>query len=393
MHNINLNKRKITAILVLITFFLSAILFLSFVIAKVNGFTYGVGVEIKKNEDINDYFGDEQSIEFEKVIYDFGNNQFLLYELQPKGYAIFSVKNEAKIFLEGSDVEYSPYHHYLDKDLRYLGLGNYIYGENNRYIDIFTEEECDEYDLVSSYELQDEVYLEPKNNIKRAVKFPSNPDPDKTTKYMKYTCIKNFSYLENLDYTMKNQKGTCAIVALCILLGYLDEYVDGRFIPDNAQYNGHQFKNGVNPTQALHDYLFDNCLHTILGASSSNGYPMANAEIKKMMKDYLDNQCGVDFRKQVNFVDGSITYTHANPRKHINAGYPSIITMTKYTANYNFLPWEEAPKKDNKYHTVVAYGYNKENDTYRVNFGYAPDRSGGVIISEATIYSYNTFTL
>ena len=46
-----------------------------------------------------------------------------------------------------------------------------------------------------------------------------------------------------------------------------------------------------------------------------------------------------------------------------------------------------------KYHSVVAYGYNEEDDTFLVHIGWDPGSTDGaqVIVSEAYIYSYNAF--
>lgn len=168
------------------------------------------------------------------------------------------------------------------------------------------------------------------------------------------------------------------------MLGYLDEYVNDGFIPDNYMYNGQSFKNGTGTSQALHDYMFNNCRHTILGIGG-NGYPMANAEIKKTMRDYLNQVCGSDFEKKVEYVSGSLFFTHENPRKHINSGYPTLITMTSFKSSITV--------EKQEYHTVVAYGYNKNDDTFLVHMGWYPGRTTGaqVVVSDATIYSYNTF--
>ncbi|MBD5086883.1 MAG: hypothetical protein HDT32_05975 [Clostridiales bacterium] len=385
MTNLRFIKSKLIIIALLITMISSIILVSSF--SLVSADTYAGGVEVEKHEEVSDYFGEEQTVEFEREIYDFDQNKFVLYELTPSGYAIFSIKDEAKIFLEGSDEVYSPYHNYLDKDLRYLGFGNYIFGENGIYTDIVTMKQCGEYELNGSYVLEDEAYIEKPSAMTRSVSFPSEPDPNNTiTDRIGYTYIKNYKYFTELVSWPSNTKGSCAIVALCIMLGYLDEYVDSRFITDYGQYKGNPFKFANFATQALHDYLLDNCLHTVLGLTSS-GYPMTNTEIKKMMQDYLDNQVGKDFRKEVNFVGGSVTYTHANPRKHINAGYPTMLTMTKYESDYGGKGYI-----DGKYHTVVAYGYKESTDSFKVHIGW-DSGSQSVIVTSATIYSYTTFTI
>lgn len=105
----------------------------------------------------------------------------------------------------------------------------------------------------------------------------------------------------------------------------------------------------------------------------------------KKMRDYLNQVCGSDFEKKVEYVSGSLFFTHENPRKHINSGYPTLITMTSFKSSITV--------EKQEYHTVVAYGYNKNDDTFLVHMGWYPGRTTGaqVVVSDATIYSYNTF--
>ena len=68
---------------------------------------------------------------YEKIIYDFNNNMFKLYELE-KGYAIYSIKENDEEFIEGSYFSNSPYFNIInEKDIYYLGPGNYYYMNNN----------------------------------------------------------------------------------------------------------------------------------------------------------------------------------------------------------------------------------------------------------------------
>lgn len=341
-----------------------------------------------KQENISDFVKNEHQILSSQEIFDFSGNKFLLYELCPAGYAIYSVKEDSSIFIEGSYYTNSPFFGYNIEQVKYLGFGNYLCCENNKYVNLVSGETYLQSDLPQSYELGESAYIVETENNNARTSYPSNPDPDETVNLNGFTMIENYQYFAGLYQFPSNTKGTCALVALCIMLGYLDNYVDDRFIPDNASYKDQLFKVGNGTTNAMHNYLFDECLHTILGLDDETGYPMACTEIKLTMRDYLNNKCGSDFEDEVEYVDGSVFFTHANPKKHINSGSPSIITMTSYYIE------NSDDEEKSKYHTVVAYGYD-DNDRFLVHCGW---RSGTTtwaktIVSDATIYSYNTFSL
>lgn len=341
---------------------------------------------VLKQESIEDFIQTNQSIVYQSEIYDFEGNKFLLYELNPAGYAIYSVKEDASVFVEGSYSSTSPFYQYINSEIKYLGFGDYYYEQNGMYVNILNGERSLQVDLPQGYELQESAYTDTPEIQFYSNNFPNQPDPNQTVNTNGFVKIKNHSYFENLTQFPNNTLGTCSLVAISIMLGYLDEYVDSRFIANGASYEGKAFKNGVGTTDALHDYLFDHCLHTMLGIESDSGYPMANGEIKATMKDYLRNKCETGFIDKVDCIDGCIFYTHKNPRKHINSGSPTMITMTKYESSVT--------TDKEKWHTVVAYGYDN-NDRFLVHMGWWPGSTSGTkaVISNATIYSYNTFAM
>lgn len=55
-----------------------------------------------KQQTISDFMREGQSIIYQTELNDFEGNKFMLYELTPAGYAIYGIKGEASIFLEGS---------------------------------------------------------------------------------------------------------------------------------------------------------------------------------------------------------------------------------------------------------------------------------------------------
>ena len=86
-----------------------------------------------KHEGIDDFLREGQEIIYEAKIYDFADNEYLLYELAPKGYAIYSLKGDASIFLEGSMATNSPFFEYREHTLLYFGIGDYYYEEGGQY--------------------------------------------------------------------------------------------------------------------------------------------------------------------------------------------------------------------------------------------------------------------
>lgn len=350
-----------------------------------------------KQQTISDFMREGQSIIYQTELNDFEGNKFMLYELTPAGYAIYGIKGEASIFLEGSLSSNSPFYEYLDKDIIYLGFGEYYYKQGAEYINIMTEESYMQDELPQECYLDESAYYETAESESvdepqaspLGMILPEGYDSDNYVEVDGFTCIADYEYFQNLSKFPDNEVGTCSLVAICIILGYMDEYIDDRFIPDNMYYDGLSFKDGDGTSQGLHNYLFDNCLHTLAGfGDDENGYPMANGEINNTVKDYLKIKCGRAFESDIKYMNGIIN-TKKNPRKYIKAGYPTILTMTEYKIINN----DNYDDMKRKYHSVVAYGYNEEDDTFLVHIGWDPGSTDGaqVIVSEAYIYSYNVF--
>lgn len=389
------SNKKMLAILMCVVLLFGSMCFLisPFMVPHVSALAEETDDEtFMKHEVIDDFLQEGQEIIYEAKIYDFADNEYLLYEMAPKGYAIYSLKGDASIFLEGSMASNSPFFEYREFPLIYSGFGEYYYEANNKYYNILTGEKVARSELTQGYYLPQEVYYDFPEITPYSSDFPDHPDPDKTVDLDGFIKIKDYDYFSNLAQ-FPDGNNTCAIVAICILLGYLDEYVCDDFIPDSKTYfpgepfvDGSYFKIGEATTQTLHDYLLDNFLHTILGIHGE-AYPMANAEIKKMLNDYLSQICGDDFKKEVDIKSGALFNTHKNPRKYINAGHPTLITMTSFK-----ITDDDGILEKSKYHTVVAYGYNEKNDTFLVHAGWdnGVTWSAAMIVSEATIYSYNT---
>ncbi len=333
---------------------------------------------VNKTENVSDFIKDWQTVSGETILTDFANNQFKLYELSPTGYAIYSLKDTASIFIEGSYSYSSPYTQYSNDKKYYIGPGEY-YVETEYGIENILTKEIKNDIPNSSYTIAPIYYQE---QSKTRASFPSTPDSNKThIDSNGFTVINNDDYFRELTKFPDNTVGTCGLVGICILLGYFDTFVDSNFITDAS------FKNGNGTTQTMHDYLFNNCMHTVLGLGSDDeGYPMAGYELRETMKDYLNNKCSSSLRNRITHEYGSLFYTHANPKKHINGGYPTLLSLTAY----NQSSLSRNSDKD-KYHVVAAYGYDG-NDRFLVHMGWWPGYTDftEIVISNATIHSYYT---
>lgn len=337
---------------------------------------------IYKQETISSFVNDGQKISNEKELTDFKNNRFAVYEIMPQGHAIYSVIGEKSIFLEGSYEVNSPFFGHYNHEIYYVGPGDYYCVENGAIINLITSKTVSYVDIPHTYEIDPSFYMVNDNSKSSRASFPTNPDGNKTHVQDGFTVINNDDYFRNLTQFPDNTDGTCGLVSMCMLLGYFDNYVDQGFITSAGYVSG----NGT--TQAMHDYLFDNCLHTILGIGGDTGYPMAGFEIKESMKDYIANKCTTSLKNKIKHEYGSLVSTHATPRKHINGGYPTLLVMTSY--NQSSLTRNLGEKDKN--HVVVAYGYNKANDTFLAHMGWWPGYTTYTsrIISNATIHSYYT---
>lgn len=341
-----------------------------------------------KKEDISTFMLPENSILSETNIYDFSGNQFILYELSPNGYAIYSKSGEACIFLEGSYSTKSPYYEFNkdEYDYFYLGPGEYyIHRRSDSLVfNIITGEEAGNAILGSAYELDEKNYyasaveendIEPMVNI---YDYPTSPDPGVTTTYNGFTTIWSYAYFKNLYQFPDNNTGTCALVAMCIYLGYLYNYVDTRFLMLN------EYRAGNGTTNVLHDHLYDEHTHSILNIQGQYGCPMAQDEIKLTMENYMYDHCSESLIEQVHHIKGGSISAKARSRRIINAGSPVLLVMLSYNT-------ESPVELDGMFHTVVAYGY-QGTDKFLTHFGWGAGTTlrSEVIVSSATLYGYYT---
>ncbi len=376
-------------------------------------------------------FSSTKKILYEKELKDFLGNLFILYELE-NGYAIYSVENETKKFIEGSYKSNSIYST-LDKkyDLFYLGPGEYYYQKWEMIFNIRTGKVIEQNLLKIGYKLN---YIDLVSNVQeiRNKNFLSHTDSNG------FTVVKEDKYFRNLNNFPMNWFSECGLVAISILLGYLDTFKNDSFIPNDLFYNGryyidngnkddngNQVYDGVNilkenltkkieftytekntyPLEdwpincgmpgtnfAMRDYLMEKFIDIYLIKKEmpkdegeviikNYDYPMADEELKNTMNSYLENNCS-DLKNYVKTRSGNIFFTHQHPKDYIELGIPTILILQSYT-NTQFKNNDKS-----KWHDVVAYGY--KDDMFIAHMGWTPGTiwESEIILSQATIYGY-----
>lgn len=337
----------------------------------------------------------------ESIITDFAGNKFILKEIEPSGYSIYTY--DTGDFIEGSFVGNSPYYNYNKKQLYYLGPGFYYYREGNTVYNIMTQS-------VESYNTYNGKDFVLNRNLPEQY-MSSTPDFNKTyTDTSGYTVINNDFYFRNLTKMPSNNGGSCGVVGLSMLLGYLDLFgnpniigsdnynanptksINLSFETDNKKISEkmkiQNLKDMPGTNDSLHQLIFDNYMHTILNIQSEDGYPMAATELEMTFADYKKEQLSSSLSKQIKQTSGALFYTHATPKKLINSGTPCLIITTKADHEYVTNSKNNRNTKGKLYHVMMAYGYS--GDKFLVNMGWQSSGSAQTIISNATIHSYYT---
>ena len=206
---------------------------------------------------------------------------------------------------------------------------------------------------------------------------------------------------EKPEYIYPESSITCGITALCILLGYFDTYHNDNFIPgDNYIFKDSIISespddilnwkiSSISVKYSFHKLLFDNYMHynSLIGdIEFIGGYPMADAELKETMIDYLANETDIP-SSQIQHHSGAVFFTHQKPRSLLQNNIPVILVLSKYPYQKN----SSGDKSDKAWHNVVAYGYNEASDTFIVNYGWAPINGTNynkIILKDYSVYGY-----
>lgn len=316
-----------------------------------------------------------------KELTDFSDNKYLLYEFSDNAYAIFA-EGEKYRFVEGSVKENSPYYNFESKELYYLGpLSYYVLTDKGLYNIVENKYENiqnvtgAEYDYQTNVSKYQEQQIVSSNNVQKSKLQSTGMEIISYGDYFKET-----TYPSGGD-------GTCGVIAISMLLGFFDTYYNDNFVDSEYIYRDVKYfdelseLNEWKPTMvgtkdSFHDLIFNNYMHyNKLFASMFGGHPMADMELKDTMIDYLNSR-GMISKSDIKHYSGSIVNTHANPASYLKNQMPVILVLSEYDH-----------QTDKSWHCVVAYGYDEQNDTFMVNYGWGA-RYNEVILSKYTCYAY-----
>lgn len=316
---------------------------------SIQSFAYDNSLSVSK-EDISNqlkYLNDisnmdvSYSIKSTELLYGADDTiKYALYELNPFGYAIINLNTGVFEEINWCATQ-TPYHNILNCEKSfYFGPNNFYAIVEGKYVNVqnglvlsndqlqkFTTMEHDkehrDMNISSSIEMLNSCRL--KNNIE---KYNANG----TTNY-----IPNSFYFTSLlgdDYAL-NEQGTCTIVAVQILLGYYDVYVNDGFVSDN-------FRSGFGTTDYFHSYL-----RFFLNPT---GWSTGIVDASNGLQKYFENQNIYAFPQ---YVIGNHNYVLYLVADNISRGLPVIASIFN---SYN----ADAPFD----HTVVVYGYSSMTDIY-----------------------------
>lgn len=155
--------------------------------------------------------------------------------------------------------------------------------------------------------------------------------------------------LYNFPY---NSKGTCGLVAICILLGYFDRFEDQMFLTNSSYLSG----NGT--SEQLQQDLYDNYMEVFGGIEKNDdNNPMASTQIMNTTKAFLEDTCSSVLLARVTHSRGNATNAVSTAKSHINFGYPTILVMISYQDTVASTRSGETQY----FHDVVAFGYDSNN--------------------------------
>ena len=368
-----------------------------------------------KNNSIVCEFNPTNKVNYVKLLTDFNDNRFILYEMD-KSYAIYQVTDGEKLFLEGSYESNSIYSKYLDEELFYLGPGRYFRKKTDTTItDLFDNKS---YDIQKFDKYGFQVKNENTYNISPLSSGPGNDfDPNTYVDTNGYRVIEYADYFKRLYKFPNNYLGTCGLVSLSMILTYLDTFYNDDFVENityfYTKYNsetgeqtgaGSDFiidkgeanfttssKAGLNivkempgPTPAFHDYLFDKYMHynPVFQWFANEGYPMADAELINTFNDYVSANCS-HLSSNIKIESGIMFDVIGNIYRKINENVPIIAVVTQ-----SFKPNGD---KLSGGHDPIIYGYK---DGYLLaHFGWRPGYTNytTTILGSYTLYAYVSF--
>ena len=354
-------------------------------------------------------FNPTNPIIFERIITDFSENNFKVVEMK-NSYAIYQVDNEGEFFVEGSFETNSPFYQYLDKELYYLGPGNYFINANGTLYNLLSKKIVNEELNQASYQINKNAFnaeemfnttLYNESTINKAnISSPFNKYAGSYVDSKGFRVINNDYYFKTLNNFPSNTKGLCGIISLSIILSYLDTFYHDDFIDDSVLYKGYPLINkteatysgstyinfeDVNsmpyPSSYLRDLLFDEFNHEF-PLFNEDGNPMADKELKDTFTEYLN--CYSPHLLDNIYLDSlNIFNVIGRIQDKINCGWPVIATMLSYTT--------EDPNHSvkDKFHDPIVIGY--KGSQLLCHAGWHDTTSPCIVFSTSTLYTFVSF--
>ncbi|MBQ6997532.1 MAG: hypothetical protein IJN60_04065 [Oscillospiraceae bacterium] len=272
------------------------------------------------------------------------SEQYTLYLLAPYGYAI--LYNETNGFMEGCYSENTFVEQMEDQTTYYYGgPGNYYTYNGEHYCSLISG------DVLESTAIQSLA------NAEEIVRANEDATQDTTAIsprgliYNDREVVVAESYFSNLVKYGENVDGTCTVLAIAILLGYYDEFVDDDYVLD-------RYRDGNGTNEDFHQTL----INFVYEDDAPGGL---------YIRDALD---GINWYLDFYDISSRLYALYGSPGRVANkivsmleSGYPVVASMgTGYGGPYN--------------HTAVVYGaiYNTTTSVlasgvYQVHMGWGEE--------------------
>ena len=261
---------------------------------------------------------------------------YTFYELSPFGYAIVANSNQTLMEVCYDDCDL-PFLTGNDNSLYYyIGPSSFALKEQGSYIDVETNIRLSQHDINYITTVETEIV---------SFATPSQNNNWNSRAAINNRIIQNveFDYFSNLSSLGNNVYGTCTVVAIAMLLGYYDVFVNDDCV-DDYYMNASSTPEGT--TDEFHQLLCD----YVYGENALGGIQIYDAA--PAINDYLSDQ--------------GISVAFVSPRRHnvattrtsvinlIDQGKPVVASM-------------HSSSGATMTHSVVVYGY-----IYTVNDGTEP---------------------
>lgn len=237
-------------------------------------------------EVINKYKPDDDvsfTIEARKTLFGFGGNIYVLYELSPYGYVI--LLNDTCSLMEASYSETATLPINIDdKDTYYYG-GPLVYCKltENGYINVF-DNSLLQNSQISEIATKENQILETKRRVESLNNSSAQTvalNSENQLPSIVYTV--EYNYFSSMTKHGVNSVGTCTAVAIQILLGYYDSFVNDDVIAteyEKPSYVEH------GSTDAFYELLFDYIYYN--HNMQPGGIPLQTAAFR--VNDYLTDR-------------------------------------------------------------------------------------------------------